>query len=94
MIWAGISIGGPTDMHIIQNGNFVAQIYANEILRPRVIPCAATFGDSFLLMQDNVRNPTVRLVKNFLEIEAIQRMEWPACSPGLNLIQHAWDSFG
>ncbi|GFW32795.1 hypothetical protein TNCV_1773641 [Trichonephila clavipes] len=37
---------------------------------------------------DKTRNHTARLVETFLEAETLRRMEWPTCSPYLNLIQY------
>ena len=45
MVWAGISIDECMDLHIMQNGNFLTQWYANLILRPY----ASAIGDFFLL---------------------------------------------
>ncbi|GFW20801.1 DDE_3 domain-containing protein [Trichonephila clavipes] len=88
MVWAGITIGGRSDLHIIWNGILTAQRYANEILRSHIVLHIVAIGDSILLMQCNVRT---HLMENFLEDETIQRMHWPAYSSDLNLIQHAWN---
>ncbi|GFT77416.1 transposable element Tcb2 transposase [Trichonephila clavipes] len=74
MVWGGISIGGRTDLHIIRNGTLTGRRYADEILRPYVIPYAVVIGDSFVFQDDNARPHRARLVENMLEAETIQRM--------------------
>ena len=43
-------------------------------------------------MDDNSRNHRAHLVNKFLHDNNIARLEWPACSPDMNPIDHAWDT--
>ena len=42
-------------------------------------------------MDDNARAHRARITDQYLEQATIVRMEWPARSPDLNPIKHAWD---
>ena len=89
MVWAGISAQGKTDLHVIENGTLTALRYVNEILDVYV---AGAVGENFILMDDNARAHRARIIDQYLEQATIVRMEWPARSPDLNPIEHAWDS--
>ncbi|GFV92950.1 transposable element Tcb2 transposase [Trichonephila clavipes] len=81
-------------LYIIRDGPLTAHRYRDEILRPIVVPYAAAIGDDFILMDDNCRPHRANLMEDFLFEEGIVRMEWPACSPYMNPIEHVWDSLG
>ena len=91
MVWAGISAQGKTDLHVIDNGTLTALRYVNEILDVYVRPYAGAVGENFILMDDNARAQRARITDQYLEQATIVRMEWPARSPDLNPIEHAWD---
>ena len=43
-------------------------------------------------MDDNYRPHRAHLVNEFLLDNNIARLEWPACPPDMNPIEHAWDT--
>ncbi|GFY19810.1 transposable element Tcb2 transposase [Trichonephila clavipes] len=93
-LYGGISIDGHTDLYIIRDRHLTARRYRDDILRPIVVPYAAAIGNDFILMDDNCRPHRANLVEDFLFEEGIVRMELPACSPGMNPIEHVWDALG
>ncbi|GFT51234.1 transposable element Tcb2 transposase [Trichonephila clavipes] len=88
LVWAGISLGGHTDLHVFHGGTVTGLRYQDEILDPYVRPYAAAIGNDFILMDDNARPHRARIVEEYLEDHGLERMEWPARSPDLNPIEH------
>ncbi|GFW65727.1 transposable element Tcb1 transposase [Trichonephila clavipes] len=94
MVWARISLGYRTDLHIFKQGSVTAVRYREEILEPIVRLYAAAVGPAFVLMDANAHPHRVDIVDDYMESEGIVRMAWQAYSPDLNPIEKFWDALG
>ncbi|GFX42852.1 transposable element Tcb1 transposase [Trichonephila clavipes] len=93
LVWGGIILGSRTDLHV-QSVTMTGHIYWDVILEQHVRLFRGATGAEFLFMDDNVRPHRANIVDECLQSEDITRMDWPAFSPDLNLIEHVRDMRG
>ena len=91
MIWAGISLNGRTALVAVPE-NLNGRRYIDEILRPHVVPYLRQMGQNAIFQDDNARPHRTRNMD--LQLNGVQRLDWPPMSPNLSCIEHLWDIFG
>ena len=90
MVWAGISYRQRTQLHFT-NCNWNAQRYCEEILRPIVVPFIRRHHLRFQL--DNEQPHFAIICTQFLEVENVPVLPWPAYSPDMSPpIECVWDA--
>lgn len=90
MVWGGITSTGRTALQVV-DGNLTAAQYRDEILQPHVVPFIQNRGNRVTFQHDNARPHVARIVRDFLNNQNVNVMDWPAVSPDLSPIEHLWD---
>ena len=89
-VWAGIHFNGKTDLVVLQE-NVNQRTYRHTLATVCLPHARRVYGNNFLLQDDNAPAHRARAIEIFLQNEGVQRLPWPANSPDMNPIEHAWD---
>ena len=93
MVWGAFSSEHRTLLHVFQ-GTVTGLRYRDEVLVPFVVPFFEDHQDLATFQHDNARAHTSRVAVACLEEANIEVMQWPALSPDMAPIEHAWDELG
>ena len=69
----------------------LTEVRYREIVRQHIGPFMRTHGPGVILQQDNARPHITNVVRAALQGAPTDTLPWPANSPDMVPIEHAWD---
>ena len=89
-MWTGISATAKTDLVFI-DANLNGQRDIDKVLTPHVLPFLRQMPVADPIFHDNARPHRTRIVDDFLRVNDVNRMDWPAMSPDLSCTEQVSD---
>jgi len=80
------------DLHVLQS-NLNGFVYYNNVLNAHTVPRFYTHSLADTSMDENTRQHTFHIVREYWQYEAIDAFQWHAMSHDMNPIEHVWDLF-
>ena len=90
MVWTRKYGEGKIEL-VFVDSTLNARQYINEILEPHVLLYTGAIGAQLICIQDNAISHCAKVTQDYLNEQAIVVMDWRACSPDMNPIEHIWD---
>jgi transposase len=89
MVWAAIGYNGKSEIAFISN-KMDSGDYQN-VMQQYLLPVAQTIsGPGWIYQQDNAKIHTSNSTMTWLKRKKVRYIDWPACSPDLNIIENLW----